>query len=413
VKRAALCALALLSSPAFGAGLSRPNVLGPRAVGLGGAFAAVADDPTAVWHNPAGTAIYGDTSIYLGTEVVFTQRGYNPDPASPIGIANASTTPPTPNKNFIENTAPTVIPIIGMTTRFGFGKLPANRFALSLLAYDVYGGSISFNSSDVQNQGIQNTQILDFEVTPTLAYQVTDVLSLGAGVRIGINSFSVNDIEAAFKANLSALGVGIGGTLGMMLRPHRLVQIGVVYRTTLSTTMSGSGPVTPLGGITANHDASIAITWPQSVALGVAFKPHSRILVTVQGDWTGWSSVQKLSLELSGLLPVVKQLRYSDTWALHLGLQSAVTRWLIGRVGFALDGNAIPDSTMRRENQDALKATLAVGGGLHFWKLFLDGAFEAFLPIGDRVIAKQGPDNEAGRYKANVYMLEMSAQIRF
>src|SRR5439155_25694079 len=123
----------------------------------GGAFTAVADDPTAVWHNPAGTAIYGDTSIYLGTELVFTQRGYTPDGSSPIGIANASTTPPTANHNFVENTAPTVIPVIGMTTRFGFGKLAPNRFALSLLAYDVYGGSISFNPSDVQNQGIQST----------------------------------------------------------------------------------------------------------------------------------------------------------------------------------------------------------------------------------------------------------------
>jgi len=300
-----------------------------------------------------------------------------------------------------------------MTTRFGFGKLQPNRFALSLLAYDVYGGSISFNPSDVQNQGIQSTTILDFEVTPTLAYQVTDVLALGAGVRIGINSFSANDIEAAFKANVSALGVGIGGTMGLMLTPHRMVQIGAVYRTTLSSTMSGSGPVTPLGGMTANHDVGISITWPQSASLAVAVKPHRRILATIQGDWTGWSSVQKLQIELSGLLPVVKNMHYSDTWALHLGVQGVVTRWFLARLGFALDGNAIPDSTMRRENQDALKATMAVGVGFHVWKLFLDGAFEAFLPLDPRKIAKQGPDNEAGVYKANLYTAELSAQIRF
>jgi long-chain fatty acid transport protein len=411
LRRAAALAILLVSTRGFGAGLSRPNVLGARSIGLGGAFTAIADDPTAVWHNPAGTAFYGDTSVYFGNELVLTQRGYTPSATSPLGIANSSAG--APDKNIVENTAPTYIPIIGVTTRFGFGKIPPNRFALSLLAYDVYGGSISFRPADVQNQGIQNTQILDFEVAPTLAYQVSDVLAIGAGVRIGINSFSVNDIEAAFKANLSLLGVGIGGTLGIMVRPHPRVQIGAVYRTSLSTTMSGNGPVAVTGGTTTNRDASLAISWPQSVSLGVAVRAHSRIIATVQGDWSGWSSVQNLSLQLAGLLPVVKPMRYMDSYALHVGVQGVVTRFLVLRLGFALDGNAIPDSTVRRENQDAPKATLAGGVGLHFWKVFIDAAFEGFLPLGTRTVAQQGTDNEGGAYKASVYTAELSAQVRF
>ncbi|MGZ3444030.1 MAG: OmpP1/FadL family transporter, partial [Polyangia bacterium] len=348
----------LVIRDARGAGLERPNVVGARAVGIGGGYTAIADDPTAVWHNPAGTAIYGDNAFYLGGELVLLNRTYTPDAQSPLGQAGITT-------KLTENTAPTFIPVIGASTRFGFGKSAPTRFAFSILAYDAYGGSISYNPTDITKtdstgakrvQGISSTQILDFELTPTLAYQVSDVFSVGAGLRIGINSFSVNDTESAFAANLSGSGVGIGGILGVMVRPHRLVQIGAVYRTPLSASISGSGPLTIGTSPAAQKDFSLNISWPQSAGLGVTVFPHKRILATVQADWTAWSSIQKLALDIGGLIQS-REMRYMDTYAIHAGVQGVITRFLLVRVGGSLDSNAIPDRTMRRENQDSLKGT--------------------------------------------------------
>lgn len=401
--------------PAWGAGLSRPNVVGARAIGLGGAFTAVADDPTAVWHNPAGTAIWGDNVFYLGGELVFTQRSYTPDAQSPLGQAGVS-------GKLTETTAPTFIPVIAASTRFGFGKSPPSRFAFSIGAYDAYGGSIRYDRAQLtamgRVQGIDSTQILDFELTPTLAFQVSDALQLGAGLRIGINQFSVSDTESAFAAKLAgANGVGIGAILGVMLRPHRLVQIGAVYRTPLSASISGSGELTLGGGMPTRQDFGLHIEWPQSASLGVTVFPHRRLLATVQADWTGWSSVQRLTLEVAGL-PQSRQERYMDTYAIHAGVQGVITRFLLLRLGWSIDSNAIPDRTTRRENQDSLKQTLAAGVGVHVWKLFFDAAFEALLPTGARVVATPvptatAPENETGRYDARVYSAELSAQIRF
>jgi hypothetical protein len=107
-----------------------------------------------------------------------------------------------------------------------------------------------------------------------------------------------------------------------------------------------------------------------------------------------------------------------DTYALHAGVQGVITRFLLVRLGWSLDSNAIPDRTMRRENQDSLKQTLAFGVGVHVWKLFFDAAFETLLPTGARVVATPipnatAPENETGRYDAQVYSAELSAQIRF
>jgi long-chain fatty acid transport protein len=391
---------------AFGAGLERPNVVGARAIGMGGAFTAIADDPTAVWHNPAGTAIYGDNVAYLGGELVFLGRSWMPGPGS--ALYNGPTT-----KAVNETTTPQAIPVIGLTTRFGFGKAPPTRFALSVLVYDAYGGSVSFKPSDVNNAGITSTSVRDLEVTPTLAYQVTDVLSVGAGLRLGINNFAVNDREPLFNANISGNGFGLGATLGVMLRPHRLVQIGATYRSPLNASVTGNGPIGVGKGMPMPADFGIKLSWPQSASLGVTVFAHPRFLTSVQADWTAWSSIQNLSIDALGIT-TPKAERFQDAYAVHLGFQGIITRYLLARLGVALDSNAIPDRTVRRENQDNLKATLAVGIGVHVWKIFIDSAFETLLPLPARVVANDpSGENEPGTYSAHVYTAELSAQIRF
>src|SRR6185369_3257043 len=129
-------------------------------------------------------AIYGDNVFYLGGELVMLNRTYTPDAQSPLGQGGVTS-------KISENTSPTAIPVVGASTRFGFGKTAPTRFAFSLLAYDVYGGSISYSPADLtakgRVQGLSSTQLLDFELTPALAYQISDLISVGAGLRIGIN----------------------------------------------------------------------------------------------------------------------------------------------------------------------------------------------------------------------------------
>ena len=111
-------------------------------------------------------------------------------------------------------------------------------------------------------------------------------------------------------------------------------------------------------------------------------------------------------------------MRYLDTYSIHAGVQGVITRFLVVRVGGAFDSNAIPDRTVRRENQDSLKGTVAAGLGVHFWKIFIDGAFEVLVPGPARVVttpvtSAAGTENETGSYSAIVYSAELSAQIRF
>jgi long-chain fatty acid transport protein len=381
-------------------------MMGVRSLGLGGAFTAVADDPTAVWHNPAGTAFFGDNAIYLSGELVITQRGYQPSPQSPLGQMGIT-------NNIVESGGIAGVPTLGFSTRFGGAHTPPSRFSLSLLGGVAYGGQIAYKPADVGGLGVTSTTILDYEIAVALAYQLTDAISLGAAVRLGINQFGIDTTLPTQAASLSGFGVGVGGTLAIIIRPHPRVSIGATYRTPLSASVGGNGPVTIVGMPTSNRDFSLNIPWPQSASLGVAVRPHARVMLSVQGDWTGWSSIQKLVLSSPGLPDQPNVMRYMDTLAFHAGIQVIAHQRVALRCGYTYDANAIPDETMRRENQDGPKNLLAIGAGVHVWKLFIDAAFEALIPTPARNVATQGATNEAGRYAAHLYTAALSAQARF
>lgn len=398
--------LLLAPSLALAAGFGRPNQIGARTVGLGGGGAAIADDPTAVWHNPSGLAFPDETIVLLDLAVLSLDRRWDP-PGRPT---------------VSETTAPQPIPTGGASTRFAFGRERPARFALGVAAYLAYGGHLSLDPASVKDSmgpgatGITDTGITLFEVATALAYQVADVLSLGAALRVGIGNFSVTDTETTFSADrLSAVGAGIGGSFGATVRPHPRVQIGVIYRTPLRTRLTGGGAISVAGAAPVQRDdLSLELKWPQSAALGLSVRAARWLRLVVQGDWTGWSSMQSLDLRFTGSssLSQSRPLAFSDSYTLHAGSELSFGRYAL-RLGCSLDTNAIPDATSRRETRDGLKEDVTAGLGVRLGRFRIDAAADVLFGAGPRVIAAAGPDAEAGSYRSTAVAFELAASAAF
>jgi long-chain fatty acid transport protein len=397
----ALLAAGLAAPSARGAGFGRPVEIGARAVGLAGAYAAAADDPSAVWHDPAALAFPDETQLYLDAALVLLGRTWQP-PGKP---RVDETTPPQP------------IPTLGASTRFAFGSLKPSRLALGVAFYSSYGGAIAFDPASVSGSigsgaaGLTQTSLALLEVAPALAYQVADALALGVALRIGISTFSVDDQEPAFTASgVSAVGAGVGATFGATVRPHPRVAIGAVYRTPLSTGMSGSGNLSIAGGPPTRRDLTLQVTWPQSAALGLSVRAAPFLRLVAQADWTGWSSLQELDVAFGGTVQV-RPLRFADSYTLRAGAEATVWRLQL-RVGGAVDSNAIPDATSRREDRDGWKYDLTAGIGVRFWRMRIDAAVDALLGVAPRVVAP-APAAEAGTYSGRILSFELSASAAF
>ncbi len=399
---ALLVALALPSTARAG-GFGRPNQIGARAVGMGGAFTAVADDPWAIWHNPAGLAFPDETQVSVDLSLLKLDREWTPPGRATIN----------------ENTPLQPLPGVAASTRFAFGREKPSRLAVGLGFYVAYGGKISFDPASVADSvapgvsGITSTGITLFEVTPAIAYQVADVLSLGAALRLGIGTFDVADVEAAFRTdNLSASGAGIGGSFSAMVRPHPRLSIGAVYRTSLTTSMTGGGDLV-IGGSSDHHDMKLDVTWPQSASLGVAVRAARFLRLVAQADWTAWSSIQQLNVQFSGgSLSQTKQMRFMDSYTLHVGAEATASRFA-ARAGFSWDGNAIPDETSRRETRDGSKYDVTLGAGVRFWRARVDLAADILFGNSTPRAIAAGPYAEAGAYSATVLTFQATGTIAF
>src|SRR5688500_2170757 len=75
--------LLVMAAPAFGAGFSIFEQ-GAKASGMAGAFAATADDPSAIFYNPAGLAQQRRLAAYAGATFINFSNEFTGDPNSPF-----------------------------------------------------------------------------------------------------------------------------------------------------------------------------------------------------------------------------------------------------------------------------------------------------------------------------------------
>ncbi len=371
----AFAILAVGPSLAHAGGIGRPNTNGARAVGMGGAYNAVADDALSIYHNPAGLARMSRADLVLGAELVFIIRKY-----TPIGGA--------PQRASL---APTPLPFVGGGARILVGD---NSFiALGAALYNSYGGSVKLKKSEV-TEGVIQTTIGLFELTPTIAYQVHKRVFIGLGLRMGLGFFNVYKscgeltvclhdppMDPTFDTRVSTMmNVGFGYQLGIQVLPTSWMGIGVTYRSHLNVKMSKKKAVESEG---ISMDASLRLPFPQSVTAGVFFKLTPRVLLAAQFDWVDNSRFREIFLDVDGWIygraAIATDLFMRDSYGAHLGTEIRVSRLLTLRGGMAYDSQSIPDRYRTRELADAHKLTWDLGATLRFGRWRLDMAAELLL----------------------------------
>lgn len=373
-RRAALAAALTLALAGFATrghagGLERPNGIGARAVGQGGAFAAVADDATA-WHWNPGAAALAAPGFVLGGELIIAPRTYVPiDADGNRGEAQSPETPIVP------------APALGVSQRIG-------RFTAGLGVWNTYGGQLTYAATG--EPAIDESQDLLLEVVLGAAYRLHDRLAVGMTTRIGIGLFEVKTTDRPVTSEISGSGVGLGVGLGVAWRPHPRVAVGAVWRSALDVEVTGTGHL----AIGAGLDLEMVHQqhWPQSAEVGVAIAATRTLRIAAQLDWTAWSSFERLDVRFPADNAADQSfaLDWRDTVTGRLGLEWRASPRLALRAGGYVDGNAVPDRTIERQYLDDTKIGGAIGAGLVRGAWRFDLAFD-LLTGPPRTV----PDNRA------------------
>ena len=259
-------------------------VHGARAAGMGAAFAGLADDPSAIMHNPAGLTQVKGTNIYSGVTALIPSAEYT----SPSGESEE-----TDFNVFLP-------PHLYMSSDFDM----ENVF-LGLGIFSPFGiGGGSWSEDGLTRYVSTESTIATLSINPTLAWKVTPELSIGFGV-FYLHSFNTAEqmIDQSMlgaadgKFSLKADGGGWGYNLGILVAPIEKLSFGFAFRSHASVDQRGdveleniAPALQPLfGGPQFKTKVETSLDFPETVSFGIAYKPTNSLTLAFDAEWLNWS----------------------------------------------------------------------------------------------------------------------------
>lgn len=378
---------AVLAAAADAAGFAI-DVQGGRATGLGGAYATLADDPTAIFYNPAGLVGREGLQLALGASLIAPNVRFDPDEGPP-GATLFNVSPP-----------PHAYVAYGLHRRLAIGVGFFSAFGSSSRWPEQWSGRFASTGSQVSTYYLQ----------PTVSVHLHDWVDGGFGVHLVRGTVLLErDLDFPGAPGEAALGGGAWGyglDLGAKIKLIRgVLDIAVAWRGAVRLVFDGRAH---FGGVPNEftpflHDQAVSstITLPDTVQAGVALRPAKRFRAAFEVRHTSWSTIRQLEFDYQTAPTTTVPKLWHDTNSLHLGAEYDVSPALAARAGLVWDPTPSPAGTLAPDLPDSDRFKVAIGAGYSFGSLRVDGAYQFVLLTGER---SSHPDF-AGTYSGTAHVL--------
>jgi len=367
----------LTVAPAFSGGIYLSEMGSPLSVGTAGvANVTNTIGPDSVYTNPAGmTGIDKDKAI-AGFQLLIATNRFDSDVATAGGSdgGNAGS-------------------VVAIPSLFAV-KVLDDGWRLGLGITAPLGGGVDYGKDFVGRYQAQKSELAVIGISPAVAYQVNDKLSLGGGV-----SFLYTSMDLHFALNqpgpLSSDGQvrmdglddwGYQGFVGATYKATDRLTLGAVYRSEADVELEGDiefndVTVPPINAITSQFNkAKIDFTYPQLVQFGVKYKLTDDTLLMADIDWEDWSAFGDTRLGLSGDSSVLQSFDrdWDDTWHFGVALAHRLSENQAVTAGVGYDSSPVSDSkrTADLPVDEQLRFSAAYGNEFtDQWGIALGGTF--------------------------------------
>lgn len=304
-----------------------------NASGMGNAYAgqaAVAEDASTIFYNPAGMTQLKDREFSAGVAAIGPSFKFH-DQGSSAGAFGAAGTGGDAG---------------------GWAAVP-NGYLSWALNKDLYVGigfGVPFGlKTEYDNPWVGAAQSTSFEVktynvNPSIAYRVNDKVSLGFGVdwqhvdatyKRQVGTSALPGIPAAVVAG-SPLKLTLdddawGWNAGALFTISPATKVGVSYRSAIQYHTTGkievTGPSAAFNGA-ASSDAKADLKMPDTFSLAVTQQLSDRWQMLGDVTWTGWSTIPKVDIVRAsntaagtgnGTVTQILDTEFRDTWRVGLG----------------------------------------------------------------------------------------------
>ncbi len=396
---AALAAGAGTSGSALAAGYDTPILYTARHMGLGGAAIGYVNDPSALFHNPAGLSHTENLSFIVHGTLLVGEITSAPD-RNDVEVGSDTTVAP--------------FPLLGASYRIN------DWLTAGLAAYPVASAGAEYTYDNAAGVATYDATTLIFvEISPGLSFDLPGDVKLGVGYRMTRVSLlrEKGRVEDPKLFNLDLVGWSFGGVrAGLQWSPMDGLEFGATYRHKTDTEIEADssfilnaerGKTTTtftlpskLGfGVRADLDA-LGVPAPVSVVFDAEYgfqSQNDRAVIRAETDGT--------PLEINNFF------EWEDAWTLRPGVEFRPKPQLPLRVGYVWDGKVgnkqYPTAFGTPPNESH---TVTLGAGYEFdsWQLNAAYAYrtgEATVTTDDL----QGAQVCLSCSKAGDYQLTMQA----
>ena len=371
------------------------TLIGCRAMALGGAFCAVANDPSAIFYNPAGL-VHQENRFNLALD------GFYVWPTHEFTTVGGNT---------IRSRFNTSIPQFFITYRW------SDRITFGFGMYTPYGGGgVDWKERDL-GYPLKTTMGI-VSLTPTIAYNLNSTLSLG---------FNINYYRAFFTLDTNMPDIGplkseeegtaLSAGLGLLYRPFDRLTFGLSIRGPAKMKLAGKTALRfDVYNISLASDTSFNLPW--DFEAGLACRLSDRLLLSASAQYTLWSVLDKVEKAIHGIpfngdLRLDENMSFRDILILRAGAEYTFPMGLALRAGLGLDRFASPVETLNPTNIDVDKLTLLGGIGYRTGRMTIDFAY--VYGIGEErqksIVVMGLPFNE--KYNLHVQVIGLGLTFSF
>jgi long-chain fatty acid transport protein len=392
------------------------------ATARGEAFVATADNPSAIYYNPAGITQLEGVNVRGGAYGIYLNNSFKP----PAGQANSG-------QDYHDSDHLAAAPQF-----FATYTLQSAPVSLGLGIYAPYGASVSW-PQDTGFRTIGTRASLTYvRINPVFALKLPGNISLAAGAMVDYGRIDLEQgLERVPNARFpdyfifKGSGWAAGYNLGLLWQPHEMVSLGASFRSMTSLSFNGSTEFADFPLPAAQLPATLGFRFPWTAVAGVSFRPTPKWNIEADADYTDWSSLGVVTLQQKGSAPPGYsqsvdfpsniQLNWRASWMYEFG----VTRYLDGgwhvSAGCVFSQNSVPQAYYTPLVPDMDRYFVSAGAGWKGKRFNFDIAYQLGYGTPHTVAGSAAPSSPGvdagqtadGQYNFISHAVLLSAGMHF
>lgn len=367
------------------------QLLEQNASGLGVAYAgsaAVADNASTIYYNPAGMTLLPGRNVSVGIAAVGPSYKFRNEGSVGLTGGNggdAGNWGVLPNAYLSWQVAPEWFVGLGISSPFGLQT-----------KYD--------DSKWIGRYSSLKSEIRTVNLNPSVAYKATDKLSLGFGLNYQkINAEMSSAFIAGGESRLKGDDSAWGWNAGAMYSLSPSMRLGVAYRSSVKYTLEGDQT---LPGISIPVKAKLEL--PDTFTLSVWQQVSDRWEAMGDLSYTNWSTVDRLNVisRTSGRQIGSELFNYSSSWRFAWGAAYKASDAIKYKFGVAYDRTPVGNGDRSARVPDGDRIWLSLGGQ---WKPSRESALDvgySYLYLRDPSLSQNsGTGILRGKYDDHAHIL--------